>query len=93
MSSQPPSPQPEESVDGYAGCCLHEDSTGCELGEPYRLGDYHSVQLSDSSSNGRFSMIRKIGYDSFSTVWPAVDSLLVNLFLASHKPSTRGLKL
>ncbi|KAK2607758.1 hypothetical protein N8I77_006410 [Diaporthe amygdali] len=77
MSSRPPTPSPEEPVDGYVGCRFHENATACEWGESYRPGGYHPVRLGDTFYD-RFHVIRKIGYGSFSTVWLAHDDLIVH---------------
>lgn len=91
MSSRPPTPSPEEPVDGYVGCRFHENATACEWGESYRPGGYHPVQLGDTFLNGRFHVIRKIGYGSFSTVWLAHDDLSVSLLRGALKTSARWL--
>ncbi len=48
---------------------------GVEVLERYRLGGYHPVQLGDEFSCGRYRVIHKLGYGSFSTVWLARDHL------------------
>ncbi|CAM0141413.1 serine/threonine protein kinase, CMGC [Umbelopsis sp. WA50703] len=41
--------------------------------EDYRKGGYHSVAIGDKFSNGRYVIIRKLGWGHFSTVWLARD--------------------
>ncbi|KAI9747914.1 MAG: hypothetical protein M4579_007359, partial [Chaenotheca gracillima] len=41
--------------------------------EDYRLGKLHPVNFGDVFKDGRFRVIRKLGYGSFSTVWLARD--------------------
>jgi serine/threonine protein kinase len=52
----------------------------CEWPEAYHIGGYHPVHLGDVL-NGRYSVLRKIGYGSFSTVWLALDQRLVGILL------------
>ncbi|KAG8887865.1 serine/threonine protein kinase, CMGC group [Tulasnella sp. 332] len=40
----------------------------------YRPGGYHPVHIMDSLSNGRYLVLRKMGWGHFSTVWLAKDS-------------------
>ncbi|KAJ3114216.1 hypothetical protein HK098_007415 [Nowakowskiella sp. JEL0407] len=39
--------------------------------ELYRHGGYHPVHFGDTFNNGRYTVVRKLGYGSFSTVWLA----------------------
>lgn len=41
--------------------------------EKYRTGGYHPIHLGDEFSNGRYQVIHKLGWGSFSTVWLAKD--------------------
>jgi non-specific serine/threonine protein kinase len=41
--------------------------------EAYRPGHCHPVHIGDSLKQGRYSVLRKLGYGSFSTVWLAHD--------------------
>ncbi|KAG2177981.1 hypothetical protein INT43_003234, partial [Umbelopsis isabellina] len=41
--------------------------------EDYRKGGYHPVAIGDKFSNGRYVVIRKLGWGHFSTVWLARD--------------------
>lgn len=48
----------------------HEDSENLER---YCPGGYHPIQLGDVFSHGRYRVLHKLGYGSFSTVWLARD--------------------
>lgn len=41
--------------------------------ENYCTGGYHPIQLDDKFSNGRYRVLHKLGYGTFSTVWLARD--------------------
>jgi hypothetical protein len=53
----------------------------------YRPGGYHPVGLDDTFDGGRFSVIRKLGWGQYSTVWLAKDARSVFLCLGSLLPS------
>ena len=44
-----------------------------ELLEKYRPGGYHPVKPGDVFDGGRFSVVRKLGWGQYSTVWLAKD--------------------
>ena len=50
----------------------HDD---VEKVEGYSAGGYHPVQLGDEYCQGRYRILNKLGYDSFSTVWLARNSI------------------
>ena len=56
----------------------HED---VESLEGYRPGGYHPVELDDEVSRGRYRIIHKLGFGSYSTVWLARDQQ-VNRYVA-----------
>jgi serine/threonine-protein kinase SRPK3 len=41
--------------------------------QEYRLGGYHPLHLRDSLLDGRYLVLRKLGYGSYSTTWLAHD--------------------
>ena len=43
--------------------------------EEYRSGGYHPIRLGDEFSDGRYHVIHKLGYGSYSTVWLARDRI------------------
>jgi serine/threonine-protein kinase SRPK3 len=42
--------------------------------EDYCKGGYHPVQIGDSFSDARYTVVRKLGWGHFSTVWLAKDA-------------------
>jgi hypothetical protein len=43
--------------------------------EDYRPGGYHPVHIGDAFKDGRYVIVRKLGWGHFSTVWLARDKL------------------
>ena len=54
---------------------------GVENLERYCAGGYHPTRLGDEFSRGRYRVIHKLGYGSFSTVWLARD-LIANRYVS-----------
>jgi hypothetical protein len=44
----------------------------------YRPGGLHPVHLGDTFKNGRYKIVHKLGWGSFSTVWLAKDRQCVH---------------
>ena len=42
--------------------------------EDYRPGGYHPVRIGDDFNDGRYTIVRKLGWGHFSTVWLARDN-------------------
>ena len=42
--------------------------------EDYVKGGYHPVHIGDTFSDGRYIVVRKLGWGHFSTVWLAKDT-------------------
>ena len=42
--------------------------------EDYTKGGYHPVHIGDAFSEGRYIVVRKLGWGHFSTVWLARDT-------------------
>lgn len=59
-----------DSPDDEVGSVLTEDE---EDEEDYCRGGYHPVNVGDIFSNGRYVIVRKLGWGHFSTVWLAKD--------------------
>jgi serine/threonine-protein kinase SRPK3 len=65
--------------------CSRHDSVGSysdidEEGEEedrkdYRKGGYHPVQIGEKYKDGRYIVIRKLGWGHFSTVWLVRDTV------------------
>ncbi|KAI5865652.1 kinase-like protein [Durotheca rogersii] len=71
MPSAPTTPADQDPYDA-ADYRFRTNGTACEWGESYHPGGYHPVELGDEF-NGRYRVIRKIGYGEYSTVWLVVD--------------------
>lgn len=41
--------------------------------EQYRTGGYHPTLINDSFQNGRYTVVHKLGYGGYSTIWLARD--------------------
>lgn len=54
-------------------CPTYEWQDNVENLEYYRKGGFHPIKLNDSLLDGRYSIVHKLGYGSFSTVWLAKD--------------------
>ena len=46
--------------------------------EDYHPGGLHPIHIGDTFDGGRYKILRKLGYGSFSTVWLARDAQFVN---------------
>ncbi|CAD5114411.1 unnamed protein product [Dimorphilus gyrociliatus] len=83
VSSSSSEDSEERSESSSAGCSCEysrDESTSCgsefsymeeseqESAKDYKIGGYHPVQIGDFY-NGRYSVLRKIGWGHFSTVW------------------------
>ncbi|OAA59695.1 Protein kinase-like domain protein [Niveomyces insectorum RCEF 264] len=65
--SPPPTPPPRPPERGERR--FKRINTPCEWVEDYYPGSYHPVDVGDTIYGGRYKVIRKLGYGSFSTVW------------------------
>ncbi|KAH9958529.1 kinase-like domain-containing protein [Lactifluus volemus] len=61
------------SYSSYSQSIMTEDE---EDWEDYCKGGYHPVQIGDSFSDARYTVVRKLGWGHFSTVWLAKDQKL-----------------
>lgn len=53
--------------------------------ESYRPGGYHPVHFGDFLYNGRYEVMRKLGFGESSTVWLARNTSYVRGFVPDHK--------
>lgn len=72
MTSPPPTP-PRLLPSGDSEWRFHEVYTPTEWIEEYRPGNFHPIHFGDLLDDGRYRVIRKLGYGSYSTVWLARD--------------------
>lgn len=47
----------------------YEDTTNAEDYGQYKLDGYHPVYIGENYNNGRFTVVQKLGWGHFSTVW------------------------
>lgn len=57
-----------------AYCSLYDRYVEAEDLNVYRPGGYHPVHLGDIYNNGRYTVLHKLGYGSYSTVWLVKDA-------------------
>ena len=62
-----------------------------ELLERYMPGGYHPVHLHDKLADGRYEIVHKLGYGTYSTVWLARDHALncyvsIKIVAADERP-------
>ena len=46
--------------------------------DEYEPGGYHPIHLGDRLKDGRYEIVHKLGYGSFSTVWLAKDHVYIS---------------
>jgi hypothetical protein len=54
---------------------------GAEPLSGYKYGGYHPVHLGDKLRGGRFTIIHKLGWGSYATVWLARDSAVLEPYV------------
>lgn len=54
--------------------------------EDYCKGGYHPVQIGDAFSDARYTVVRKLGWGHFSTVWLAKDAKYTLRYLSPLSP-------
>ncbi|QKX54862.1 uncharacterized protein TRUGW13939_01952 [Talaromyces rugulosus] len=68
------------SSDDFNTRLLYEPLEGVERLENYRQGGYHPVQIGDQF-HGRYRVVHKLGYGSYSTTWLARDEQSSNRYV------------
>ena len=63
------SPSSSSSEDETAGATADEEDS-----EDYCKGGYHPVQVGETYNNGKYVVVRKLGWGHFSTVWLSRDT-------------------
>ncbi|RDA90307.1 hypothetical protein CP533_0400 [Ophiocordyceps camponoti-saundersi (nom. inval.)] len=63
-----PSPSPSSADDPAENTADEEDS------EDYCKGGYHPVQVGEKFKDGKYTVVRKLGWGHFSTVWLSRDN-------------------
>jgi hypothetical protein len=66
----PPS-QPSSDPENWR---FEDTGAGCEWVEDYCPGGLHPIALGDTFHDGKYRVIRKLGYGSCSTVWLALST-------------------
>lgn len=62
----------------------------CEEGlEQYRKGGYHPVCIGEKYKDGKYTVLRKLGYGASSTVWMVQDNTTGGLFAMKVQKSSR----
>ena len=59
-----------QTYSSYHQSVMNEDEEDLEY---YREGGYHPVNIGDTFSDGRYTIIRKLGWGHLATVWLAKD--------------------
>ncbi|KAI8084322.1 kinase-like domain-containing protein [Gilbertella persicaria] len=66
----------DDSASDYSDLnSFHSDEEEEEDIDDYKKGGYHPVLIGDRFDNGRYIVVRKLGWGHFSTVWLALDTL------------------
>lgn len=78
-------PMSHGSYSSYSQSVMTEDE---EDWEDYCKGGYHPVHIGDTFSDGRYIVVRKLGWGHFSTVWLAKDTKFVFPFPSFFLPRT-----
>jgi serine/threonine-protein kinase SRPK3 len=76
-STQPQTKQsPAHNNNTYSGSDQedNDDEDSVEDAKDYRQGGYHPVSVGDQFKEGRYTVIKKLGWGHFSTVWLARDT-------------------
>jgi hypothetical protein len=73
IMSSPPSTPSSELPSDRSQWRFHPITTPTEWIEEYRPTWFHPIHFGDVFKDGRYKVIRKLGYGAFSTVWLATD--------------------
>ena len=67
-----------QTYSSYHQSVMNEDEEDLE---DYCEGGYHPVNIGDTFSDGRYTIVRKLGWGNLSTVWLAKDEKYTLFFL------------
>lgn len=68
----------DELGDNGSNCDEDYSDDGDEGEDGYKPGGYHRVRIGDKFNGGRYTIIEKLGWGHFSTVWMAYDKKAVS---------------
>lgn len=71
---EPREKQPQQQSDGYSSSGEDYSDSEDEGTEDYKKGGYHPVQIGDKYKSGRYTVLKKLGWGHFSTVWLVSDT-------------------
>lgn len=77
-------PPPSDSLSDY------EDQSNSEDYSQYKLDGYHPVYIGESFNNGKYTVIQKLGWGHFSTVWLVHEMKTSNYFALKIQKSKQN---
>ena len=68
----------------------YEDPSNAEDYGQYKLDGYHPVSIGETFNNGRYTVIQKLGWGHFSTVWLVQETKTSNFFALKIQKSKQN---